>query len=71
MIDIIKLYTQASISDSGRLTCGRVCEFGGLEWWNGTVEWTTGLDYWSATPTNIQLAWSVVARSKLVRLVRR
>ena len=29
----------------------RVCEFGGLERWNGTVEWSTGLDYWSATPT--------------------
>ena len=29
-------------------------EFGGLEWWNGTVEWSTGLDYWSATPTNAQ-----------------
>ena len=27
-------------------------EFGGLEWWNGEVEWTTGVDYWSATPTN-------------------
>ena len=25
------------------------CEFGGLERWNGTVEWSTGLDYWSAT----------------------
>ena len=21
-----------------------VCEFGGLEWWNGTVEWTTGVE---------------------------
>ena len=20
-----------------------VCEFGGLEWWNGMVEWTTGV----------------------------
>ena len=26
-----------------------VCEFGGLDpkWWNGIVEWSTGLDYWS------------------------
>ena len=23
------------------------CEFGGLEWWNGTVEWTTGVEYWT------------------------
>ena len=45
----------------------RVCEFGGLERWNGMVEWSTGLDYWSAMPTNIQLAWSVMARSKLFR----
>ena len=29
----------------------REYEFAGLEWWNGTVEWSTGLDYWSATPT--------------------
>ena len=41
-----------------------VCEFGS-EWWNGTVEWSTGLDYWSATRTNIQLAWSVMAILKL------
>ena len=25
----------------------KVCEFGGLEWWNGTVEWTTGVEYWT------------------------
>ena len=24
-----------------------VCEFGGLEWWNGMVEWTTGVEYWT------------------------
>ena len=24
-----------------------VCEFGGLERWNGTVEWTTGVEYWT------------------------
>ena len=23
------------------------CEFGGLERWNGTVEWSTGLDPWT------------------------
>ena len=23
------------------------CEFGGVERWNGTVEWTTGVDYWT------------------------
>ena len=22
-------------------------EFGGLERWNGTVEWTTGVEYWT------------------------
>ena len=26
-----------------------VCEFAGVERWNGTVEWTTGVEYWSAT----------------------
>ena len=25
----------------------RVCELGGLERWNGTVEWTTGVEYWT------------------------
>ena len=24
-----------------------VCEFGGLEWWNGTVNWTTRVEYWT------------------------
>ena len=44
---------------SSTIMLSGVCEFGGLEWWNGTVEWSTGLDYWSATPTNI--ASSVMA----------
>ena len=30
----------------------RVCEFAGVERWNGTVEWTSGVEYWTATPTN-------------------
>ena len=25
----------------------RECEFAGLERWNGLLEWSTGLDYWS------------------------
>ena len=25
----------------------REYEFGGLERWNGTVEWTTGVEYWT------------------------
>ena len=25
----------------------RVYELGGLEWWNGMVEWTTGVEYWT------------------------
>ena len=25
---------------------------GGMERWNGLLEWSTGLDYWSAMPTN-------------------
>ena len=37
-------------------------EFSGLERWNGTVEWSTGLDYWSATPT-------ILARSFLAALI--
>ena len=37
-----------------------VCEFGGVERWNGTVEWSTGLDYWSATPTNTHFARSAM-----------
>ena len=28
-------------------TRNRVYEFAGVERWNGTVEWTTGLEYWS------------------------
>ena len=27
---------------------------GGMERWIGLLEWSTGLDYWSATPTNAQ-----------------
>ena len=29
----------------------RVCEFAGLERWNGLLEWTTGLDYWRGGAT--------------------
>ena len=29
----------------------RVSGFGGMERWNGMVEWTTGMDYWNAPPT--------------------
>ena len=25
----------------------QLCEFGGLEWWNGTAEWTTGVECWT------------------------
>ena len=27
---------------------------GGMERWSELLEWSTGLDYWSATPTNAQ-----------------
>ena len=31
--------------------------FGGMEWWNGTVEWNSGMvEYWNGgmtTPTNV------------------
>ena len=33
-----------------------VCEFAGVERWNGTVEWSTGLEYWNAMPTNKRFA---------------
>ena len=29
-----------------------VYEFGGLDFWNGPVEWTTGVEYWTAMSTN-------------------
>ena len=25
--------------------------FGGMERWNGMMEWTTGMEYWNAPPT--------------------
>ena len=30
-----------------KLYSGGECEFAGLERWNGILEWSTGLDYWS------------------------
>ena len=32
---------------SSSLTSIREYEFCGLERWNGTVEWTTGVEYWT------------------------
>ena len=49
-----------------------ICEFSGLEWWNGTVEWTTGVEYWTgllefhAHKYTISLVYH--CSSKLVRL---
>ena len=48
------LITDKMLKDQGSLA--RVCEFAGVERWNGTVEWTTGVEYWSATPTNRRFA---------------
>ena len=50
-----------------RVSVLRVCEFGGLEWWNGTVEWSTGLDYWSATPTNAQFGPTSMATNLIFK----
>ena len=38
---------------------------GGMEWWSGLLEWSIGLDYQSATPTSIQLAWFVMAQIEI------
>ena len=39
-----------------RKACGGVSLFGGMEWWNGTVEWNSGMvEYWNSgitTPTD-------------------
>ena len=49
-------YRAASRSFAKIIDMERVCEFAGVERWNGTVEWTTGVEYWSATPTNERFA---------------
>ena len=39
---------------------------GGVERWIGLLEWSTGLDYWSATPTNAQFGSSSMATLNLI-----
>ena len=33
----------------------RECEFAGVERWNGPLEWSTGLDYWSGRGRMIRI----------------
>ena len=39
-----------------------------MERWSGLLEWSTGLDYWSATPTNTQFARSAMTKTRSKRL---
>ena len=44
----------------------RECEFGGLERWNGMVEWNTGLDYWSATRTPTTILHNLLSNGQII-----
>ena len=41
---------------------------GGMERWIGLLEWSTGLDYWNATPTNAQFGPTSMATNLIIRL---
>ena len=41
---------------------------GGMERWSGLLEWSTGLDYWSATPTNAQFGPTSMATNLIDEL---
>ena len=43
---------------------------GGMERWIGLLEWSTGLDYWSATPTNAQFGLATNLIFKLYKAGR-
>ena len=45
----------------------RVCEFGGMERWSGLLEWSTGLGYWSAMPTNAQFGPTSMATNLIFK----
>ena len=38
-----------------------------MEWWSGLLEWSTGLDYWSATPTNAQFGPTSMATNLIFK----
>ena len=72
----IRIYSSGDLTDNqdfsfhqGWMECRQddhrlygVCEFGGVERWNGTVEWTTGVEHWSVeflfhTPLSYEFAF--------------
>ena len=43
---------------------------GGMEsGWSGLLEWSTGLDYWSATPTNAQFGPTSMATNLILNAI--